>query len=248
VTVAIGFVKLFRAEEEKVLQSGGGAPLLGFYSHLLALARWKDGVYEGVPLKRGQLLVTMRTLSKDTKLTVKQVRNFILKLTKLGLIWAQPRAQSYTIINISNIACCEAPDEDEGHSQGHTKGTVGAQLGHSDLLEVPPSLGLMAPKKVRRKEGKNKDPRVQTLGDSISELYLQKTKLTFQPQGQMRKDIKSILQDGKSPEEILAAYQVFLKATEPFLQDRAWSKFRNWFVAHISKGSVQSDQIIGRTR
>lgn len=245
------YFSLYRLDVTLLLDNGGG-PLLGLYTHLASMARFTAGLHDGVWLERGQLKTSYRDLAKETKLSLKQVRNGIKKLEKLAMISAQQRAHRLTIITLLKICEDVIIETEEGHTKGHTKGhsegTVRAHRGHSDLAKPLLEGGLEPPNNGRMEEGNNKYPRAKVLGDLISDLYHKKTGHVFKPKGKMQKDIRDYLADGKIEEEIMAAYTAFLEEPAPYFKDRAWNKFGNWWVAHPRERNVQTEQQYGLKR
>lgn len=72
-----------------------------FFFRLLFKANYKDGRWQGVEVKRGQLLTGRKSLSEEFNLTERQVRTCLEKLTSTGYI-DQQTTNKYTIITICN--------------------------------------------------------------------------------------------------------------------------------------------------
>lgn len=71
------------------------------FIHLLLCANWKDGEYLGIPVKRGQAIVTQESIAKSLALTRDKVRVSLHKLKNTHEI-TQMNSGKYTIITITN--------------------------------------------------------------------------------------------------------------------------------------------------
>ena len=71
------------------------------FFRLLFKANYKDGRWQGIEVKRGQLLTGRKSLSDELNLTERQIRTCLEKLTTTGYI-DQQTTNKYTIITICN--------------------------------------------------------------------------------------------------------------------------------------------------
>ena len=71
------------------------------FFRLLFKANYKDGRWQGIEVKRGQLLTGRKSLSDELNLTERQIRTCLEKLTATGYI-DQQTTNKYTIITICN--------------------------------------------------------------------------------------------------------------------------------------------------
>ena len=71
------------------------------FFRLLLMANYKDSRWQGIDVKRGQLLTGRKALSVELNLTEKEVRTCLEKLKKSGYI-DQQTTNRYTIITICN--------------------------------------------------------------------------------------------------------------------------------------------------
>ncbi len=118
------------------------------FARLLLMANNEDGWrYRGVTYKAGQVITTTRKLCKLTGLTIKVLRNRLDWLERSGELTVEGIHQAYTLITINNYAyyqglTLEMEKAQQGHTQiteihtpynqlANSKGTVGAQQGHS---------------------------------------------------------------------------------------------------------------------
>lgn len=75
------------------------AEMVQLFIYLLLSANYKDLVWRGVPVKRGQLLTSRDRISKETGLTERQTRTCLLRLKTTGEI-AIKTTNRYTVITI----------------------------------------------------------------------------------------------------------------------------------------------------
>lgn len=99
------------------------ATVKSMFLHLLLIAEHHDKRDEGIQLYRGQVKTTLKQLSEESGLSVKQVRNALAKLQKTGEIDVSSRPQG-TIITIQNYNKYQAP-------KGQTNGTPRASQGQT---------------------------------------------------------------------------------------------------------------------
>lgn len=101
-------------------------------------ARWEDGtrIINGVaiPLKRGEVLASLRWMAQRWEWSVKKVRSFVNLLThpdvaKLETVRETPQGTVYRIVNYDTYA---DPGHTAGHSKAYDRGTPGAHPGHKE--------------------------------------------------------------------------------------------------------------------
>lgn len=86
-----------------------------------------------VPLKRGELVASLRFLADRWGWSVKKVRDFLEILEhpdieKIETVRGTPKGTVYRVVNYDTYA---NPGHTEGHSKGHEVGTGWAQVGHN---------------------------------------------------------------------------------------------------------------------
>ena len=69
------------------------------FIHLLIMANWKDGYFEGRLIKRGQLATSIKSLALKTGLSIKQVKGSLNKLRGTHEITTEGLAR-YTVITV----------------------------------------------------------------------------------------------------------------------------------------------------
>lgn len=67
----------------------------------LIMANYKDQIWNGIEIKRGQFLTSRKAFAKECHTTQQQVRDFWDKLTEVGFLKTQ-RTNKYTIVTICN--------------------------------------------------------------------------------------------------------------------------------------------------
>ena len=75
------------------------------FLHLLLKANWKDGSWQGISYKRGQLIASMNTLAVETGLTFEQVRTAIKHLKSTGEITYEkiPKGGLFTVVEYNRF-------------------------------------------------------------------------------------------------------------------------------------------------
>ena len=90
------------------------------FIHLLLKANWKAHNWRGQIIERGQLITSLETLSKETGLTVKQIRLALNKLEKTGEI-EKKGTNKFTLVTLVNYEKFQT-DEEKRASKGANKG------------------------------------------------------------------------------------------------------------------------------
>lgn len=94
------------------------------FIHLLLTVNWEDGFWHGIKIDRGSRITSYAKLAKETKLSVKIVRNSLKKLESTQEV-ACNRTHKYTLISVVNYN----KYQDVNFKKGTHKGTVRAQNG-----------------------------------------------------------------------------------------------------------------------
>lgn len=82
------------------------------FLHCLLKANWKETTWRGITLKPGQFATSLSSLSKETHLTVKQVRTALDHLTETGEISSKTGAR---------LRARKGQDNGQGKGQGNTQ-------------------------------------------------------------------------------------------------------------------------------
>lgn len=71
------------------------------FIHLLLMANWEDKKWQGIVIKRGQFVTSLRKMSQQTDLTIQQVRTCLERLFLTNEI-TKTSNNKYTVITIKN--------------------------------------------------------------------------------------------------------------------------------------------------
>ena len=71
------------------------------FLHLLLIANWEDKKWQGIEIRRGQIVTSLKHLCQQTKMTVQQVRTSLNKLISTSEI-TKKTTNKFTVISINN--------------------------------------------------------------------------------------------------------------------------------------------------
>ena len=98
------------------------------FLHLLLRANHEDKYWRGILVKRGQLITSIKHLSDETGLSIKQVRTALDKLKSTGEVVLKGQSR-YTLVTIEKYSDYQDKKEKEGEqtaskrtNKGQTKG------------------------------------------------------------------------------------------------------------------------------
>lgn len=94
-----GFIKLYRQFIKWEWYNDNSTKIL--FLHLLLIANYEDTKYQGITIKKGQLLTSQRTLASETGLSRQNIKTSLNKLISTHEI-TQKVTQNKTLINIVN--------------------------------------------------------------------------------------------------------------------------------------------------
>lgn len=117
-----GWVKLHRKITEWEWYSDVNTTRV--FLHLLVVANHKDKKWRGIDIKRGQRLTSISALSKETSLTIKNIRTAIKRLKSTNEVASYSTAQ-HTIFTMVNYDLYQE-EANETANQGQTEGKQGA--------------------------------------------------------------------------------------------------------------------------
>lgn len=118
-----GFIRLYRKMAEWEWFSD--YKVFVVFLHLLLMANWKPGSFQGHEVPAGACITSIRRLSNATGLSIKSVRTAIKKL-QIGNEIGVETANKYTMIYIKNWGKYQGDDPSIGKqtaNKGQTKGT-----------------------------------------------------------------------------------------------------------------------------
>jgi hypothetical protein len=116
-----GFIKI----DKRILEWGWYSDIntKSVFLHLLLKANWKDQKFQNLLVKRGQLVTSVKSLSKDLDLTEKQIRLCLKKLISTNEI-STKGTNKFTLINIENYCLYQDNKTQEGQTKGKQRATI----------------------------------------------------------------------------------------------------------------------------
>jgi len=96
------------------------------FFHCILKANWKDGMFEGISIKRGSFVTSLKALSIELGLSEKQIRTAIDKLIMTNEI-SQNVTNKYRVITVENYAyyqCLDNFTTSSGQTVGKQKATI----------------------------------------------------------------------------------------------------------------------------
>ena len=133
---ATGFILLFRQITEWEWYQNPNTFRL--FVHCLLMANYTDGRFEGKEIKRGQFVTSLPSLSKQTKLSIQQVRTALDHLKSTGEITDRifPKYRVITVVKYN--------DYQDDNRQNNSQSTANQQAINSNITIIT--------KKQRKKE------------------------------------------------------------------------------------------------
>ena len=128
-TVNAGFILLYRQITEWEWYQNPNT--FRVFLHILLKANFTDGRFEGREIKRGQLVTSLDHLSKETKLTVKEVRTALNHLIGTGELASEScnRYRVITVVKYNEYQTEGKQNGKQGASEGQAEGKQGASEG-----------------------------------------------------------------------------------------------------------------------
>ena len=109
--------------------------MVSLFVHLLLKANAKDGHFEGIEVRRGQLVTSLNSLVKLTGISKQSIRTCLKHLEETGEI-VQKSTQRYTLITI-----CKYEDyQSKKEPAQHTANTLPTQSQHTPNTVLTPSI------------------------------------------------------------------------------------------------------------
>lgn len=88
------------------------------FLHCILRANWKPGEWKGVHYERGQFITSLASLSRDTGLSVKQVRTALKHLKETNEV-ASRSTSKFTVITVNNYDKYQAVGTVEGKQRAN---------------------------------------------------------------------------------------------------------------------------------
>ena len=105
-------------------------PTKTLFLHLLLTANYKPKQWQGLTIKRGELITSVSSLAEQTGLTVKQIRRALnnLELTKeIECV----RTNKYTLVKVHNYGKYQDYEKATGQTKGNQKANKGQTKGNN---------------------------------------------------------------------------------------------------------------------
>jgi hypothetical protein len=103
--------------------------MVHLFLHLVLSANHEDGRWQGVVVKRGQLITGRRSLSEATGISEKTVRTCLSRLEETGEI-IKKTASKFSIITVCKYSEYQEVACDEGPAKGQQRASKGPARGH----------------------------------------------------------------------------------------------------------------------
>lgn len=140
-----GYIKLFRQMIAWEWYLDANVKCL--FIHCLLKANWEDKNFKGKVIPRGAFLTSYDKLSKELKLTVKQIRTALGKLNKTNEV-ASHKMLNGTLITVLNYESYQSEGKqdgsrraDEGQTKGRRRATTKELKEYKELKEVKNKYG-----------------------------------------------------------------------------------------------------------
>ena len=180
--------------------------MLAFWIHLIVEANFKDGDWEGITIRRGELVTTLPELAKDVGITLQEVRTILKRLGASGEVRSR-RVGKRSILTICNYDSYQTDQQDDN--------TIATQCQHDGNTE---STRLQHPiieegNKGRREERKITIEVMESV-ERLYALYPSKCPISRRTTGKGAKDkrkLESLLRTGHTEEEIASAIRRYVK-------------------------------------
>lgn len=79
------------------------------FIHMLLIANWKDGKYEGKTIPRGSFVSSLQKLAEETELTIREIRTAISHLKSTGEVTSKNYSK-YTVFTVNNYCMYQTSD------------------------------------------------------------------------------------------------------------------------------------------
>jgi len=154
-----GWIKLHRKFTEWEWYQN--SKMVHLFIHLLVTANHTDKTWQGIHIKRGQLLTGIKSLNKDTKISIQSLRTCLSKLKITQEITIKP-TNKYSIITICNYEDYQSII-DEANNQTNKQLTNKQQTTNKQLTTT---------KKVKKEKNDNNEKNIPF--DNFWNLYSKK--------------------------------------------------------------------------
>lgn len=200
-----GFLKIHR----KIMQWEWYSDTNTFrvFFHLLLTANFEDKRWQGIEIKRGQLISSVESLAKSTSLTIKQVRLVLEKLKKTNEITIKT-TNRFSIFTLTNYALYQDIEKKKGKQKDKQKDNQKTNEGQTEGKQRATT---KEDKNIRNKEDKNIISSLRSEINITDELWKDfldhrkkiKAPMTEKAEELMLKKLKSWEEQSLNPQKII---------------------------------------------
>ena len=106
--MADAFIKLYKKMLKWEWYDDPNTKIL--FLHCLLKANWEQTKWHGIEIEPGQFITSLKTLAKEVKLSIQQVRTAIEHLESTGEITSKPQSK-YRIITVNSWGCYQGSNK-----------------------------------------------------------------------------------------------------------------------------------------
>lgn len=234
------FIKVYRKFLEWEWYSDVNTSRL--FIHCLLKANWKPAKWKGQTIESGQFVTSLASLSKETQLTVQQVRTALEHLASTGEITNKSQSK-YRIITVNNWNCYQDDNRVDNKQVTNNQQTSNKQV---TTIEER--------KNIRKEEEKIiNNNNINKYPSSFEEFWNNYPRK--QDKGQAYKCYKARLNDGYSEEQLLTACINYAAECDKDKREKKYIKVASTFlsvnepfVEYLDERRNEDDSVAGRTR
>lgn len=193
-------------------------PTFKLFTHLIIMANWEDQKWQGIVIKRGQRLTSIKHLALETGLTVRQVRTALNKLKTTSELTSKSN-NKYTVITLLNYNRYQDYDKQEGKRKTNERQTDDKRMTTNNN---------------NNNNNKNNNNNIHTVGVEKNSKN-STTACTVEELRAISKDMKC---DYKSVVSVHESIKDLIQAGE-FKHKTVYYTLRNWLRMRIEKGTLQ---------
>lgn len=122
-----GYIKLYRSF--KKWEWYDDTNTVRIFLHLMLSVSIKDSKWQGITIKRGEIVTSIQKLALETKLTQKQVRTAINHLERAGSLARSkyPKFTVFTLLNFDKFQQRASKTASKGQGKGSLRASKGQQ-------------------------------------------------------------------------------------------------------------------------
>ena len=255
-----GWIKLHRSVLE--WEWYDDANTLRLFFHCLLKANHSDKTWRGITVKRGEFITSYDALSKELRLTVKQIRTSLNKLKRTNEL-ANKSTTQYTVIQVVKYDVYQVEDKQEGKpmaNEGQTKGKQRATTKNdknnknkkndkniiNNNLSDKPTLSPILKKDFLDFYANETGNQFYWTAKEATNLKQLISKLKFSIEE--KKEKSSAKKESATDEEVISSFRIILENLPKWIKEKTFtiaginSQYMN-ILNQIKNGSEQTDTI-----